>query len=120
MTSISWNAFRLPKSCVNYVRLYTGDDHQTHFEFCKDDLSTLIPKSISHHSFDGTFYQDFHVAPSRILVILLDGEIEIETGNGDMHRFRKGAMLLCENLTGHGHRTRAVDRQPHRTLVIHL
>ena len=37
---------------------------------------------------------DWHPAPARQLVVLLDGEIEIEVGTGDVGRFAGGEVLL--------------------------
>ena len=49
---------------------------------------------------------DFHRAPARQYIILLDGEIEIETSLGEKKQFRAGDILLVEDTTGKGHRTR--------------
>ena len=49
---------------------------------------------------------DFHRAPARQYIILLDGEIEIETSLGEKRHFRAGDILLVEDTTGKGHRTR--------------
>ena len=49
---------------------------------------------------------DFHRAPARQYIILLDGEIEIETSLGEKRQFKAGDILLVEDTTGKGHRTR--------------
>lgn len=48
----------------------------------------------------------FHTAPARQNIILLDGEIEIETSLGEKRRFGAGEVLLMEDTTGKGHKTR--------------
>ena len=53
-----------------------------------------------------TYDYDFHTAPARQYIILLDGEIEIETSRGDKKQFGAGDVLLVEDTTGKGHRTR--------------
>ncbi len=62
---------------------------------------------------------DWHPAPARQLVILLDGEIEIETGDGEKRRFLGGDVLLVEDVAGRGHRTRTVVG-PRRSLFVTL
>ncbi len=63
---------------------------------------------------------DWHPAPRRQLVVLLDGEIEVEVGDGERRRFRGGDVLLLEDTEGRGHRTRNVARRRRRSLFIHL
>ena len=63
---------------------------------------------------------DWHPAPARQLVVLLDGEIEIEVGDGEIRRFAGGEVLLLEDTTGRGHRTRNVGSVPRRSLFVPL
>ena len=63
---------------------------------------------------------DWHPAPARQLVVLLDGEIEIEVGDGEVRRFVGGDVLLLEDTTGRGHRTRNVGPAPRRSLFVPL
>lgn len=49
---------------------------------------------------------DFHNAPSRQFIILLDGEIEIETSLGEKRIFTAGHVLQVEDTGGKGHRTK--------------
>ena len=63
---------------------------------------------------------DWHRAPERQFIVLLDGEIEIEVGSGETRRFSGGDILLVEDTTGRGHRTRTVDGSRRRSLFIPL
>lgn len=63
---------------------------------------------------------DWHPAPRRQLIVLLDGAIEIEVGSGETRRFFGGDVLLVEDTTGRGHRTRTVDGKKRRSLLIPL
>ena len=96
------------------VRLYTGDDGQSHFE----DLNT--PSGEVEHvelkagadltfrsSVDGNF-SDWHNAPRRQYVFILSGAMEIGIGDGTKRSLGPGDMLMAEDLTGHGHTTLAV------------
>ena len=69
---------------------------------------------------DPSYDYDWHRAPRRQLVVLLDGEIEIEVGDGEKRRFRGGDVVLVEDTGGRGHRTRAVDGRPRRSLFVAL
>jgi hypothetical protein len=61
---------------------------------------------------------DWHCAPQRQLIVLLDGEIEVEVTSGEKRRFRGGDVVLAEDTTGTGHRTRTVSSGPRRSLFI--
>ena len=69
---------------------------------------------------DPDYDYDWHRAPRRQLVVLLDGEIEIEVGDGEKRRFRGGDVVLVEDTAGRGHRTRTVDGRPRRSLFVAL
>jgi quercetin dioxygenase-like cupin family protein len=49
-----------------------------------------------------------HNAPQPYICILLSGECEVVTSGGEARRFRPGAVLFCDDLTGKGHVTRAI------------
>lgn len=63
---------------------------------------------------------DWHPAPHRQYIVLLDGEIEIESGTGDTRRFHGGDILLVEDTWGTGHRTRTTNGQRRRSIFIRL
>ena len=48
-----------------------------------------------------------HSAPQPYVVIVLSGEGEVVTSDGEARRFHPGEVLLCNDLTGKGHVTRA-------------
>lgn len=52
--------------------------------------------------------QGWHTAPARQLVVVLSGEIEVETGDGEKRRWRTGDCFLPADVTGQGHRTRSI------------
>ena len=69
---------------------------------------------------DADYDFDWHNAPQRQYIVLLDGEIEIETSDGEKRRFRGGDILRVEDVDGRGHRTRTVNDQPRRSLFLPL
>jgi hypothetical protein len=63
---------------------------------------------------------DWHLAPRRQLVVLLDGEIEVEVTSGEKRRFQGGDIVLVEDTKGRGHRTRTIGDRTRRSLFIPL
>jgi hypothetical protein len=69
---------------------------------------------------DADYNFDWHCAPQRQYIVLLDGEIEIETSDGEKRQFRGGDILLVEDVTGRGHRTRTLNNRPRRSVFVTL
>src|SRR5690554_5177165 len=63
---------------------------------------------------------DFHTAPQRQFIILLDGEIEIETSLGEKRTFRGGDILLMEDTEGKGHKTKNLQDIERKSVFIVL
>ena len=94
------------------VRVYTGDDGESHFEDvdvpleAKDEANALSKLITSHEvQFEetvsgGSF--DWHNAPRRQYVITLTGELEFESRNGQTHAIVPGQVLLAEDVDGGG------------------
>lgn len=49
-----------------------------------------------------------HNAPQPYVCIILSGEGEVVTSDGEARRFYPGEVLLCNDLIGKGHVTRAI------------
>ncbi len=118
------------KRQMRVTRLYTGADQQSHFEDYEvemDDhgpigfLSARHPVSKLMFRHTGADYDfDWHNAPQRQYIVILEGGLDIEIGDGTRRRFGAGDILLAEDTTGQGHISRAVDGQPRRSLFITL
>ena len=98
------------------VRLYTGDDGESHFEELTleshPELTSLQPaQGIVFRMYEPGYFSDWHHAPRRQFVFTLSGEMEIGLGDGTTRRFGPGDVLLAEDLTGRGHTTRVVGDQ---------
>ena len=101
---------------ISFVRIYSDDNGDSRFEDVtiqlKDAgpigfLSETIPANgIIFREVAASYDYDFHTAPQRQYLVLLDGEIEIETSLGEKRKFIGGDMLLLEDTTGKGHRTK--------------
>jgi uncharacterized cupin superfamily protein len=111
-----------------YTRLYADTQGESRFEENTIPmrsagtigfLSELFTvEGIIFREVEPTYDYDFHNAPQRQFLVLLDGEIEIETSLGEKRTFRAGDVLLLEDVTGKGHRTRNVLQEPRRSLFI--
>ncbi len=91
------------------VRIYTGDDGQSHFEevtFPAGNSQVLALKSGADMTFmrlsDGHF-ADWHNAPRRQYLFMLAGRQDLQVGDGTVRSLRPGDMLVAEDLTGQGH-----------------
>lgn len=112
------------------TRIYETPDGESHFEEIEIDLEDAgeIGRLSQRYPAAGVIFRetspdydyDWHRAPERQYIVLLDGEIEIEVGDGERRRFRGGDILLVEDTTGRGHRTRTVDGKTRRSLFIPL
>ncbi|MDQ3814058.1 MAG: hypothetical protein M3347_08910 [Armatimonadota bacterium] len=115
---------------MKMTRLFTGTDGATHFEDVdipledKGDigrLSARIPATgIIFRETGADYDYDWHPAPQRQYIIMLEGEVEIEAGDGTIRRFVPGDILLVEDTTGRGHRSRAVNDQARKTVFVTL
>lgn len=115
---------------MNVTRLYTGDDGESHFEDIDiplvhsqaiGKLSETIPATgIIFRKTAPDYHYDWHNAPRRQFIIMLEGAVDIETGDGTVRRFGPGDVLLVEDTTGRGHVSRAVDNKPRTSIFVTL
>ena len=106
------------------VRIYTGDDGQSHFEE-QDMDSGPYPWGelreatgvIFNQSQPGSF-SDWHNAPRRQFVITLSGAMEIGIADGTLRQFGPGSVLFADDLTGQGHTTRTVGDEPRLSVSV--
>ena len=84
-------------------------------------LSATEPATgIIFREVDPGYDWNFHVAPQKQYNILIDGEIEIETSLGEKRIFKGGDVLLLEDTTGKGHRTRNILAVNRKSIFITL
>ena len=112
------------------VRIFTGDDGESHFEDVEVELkesgivgalSELEPATGIVFRETGPGYDfDWHNAPRRQYVITLSGAFEVEIGDGTTRRLGAGDILLAEDTTGRGHRSRAVGEGIRRSIFVTL
>lgn len=112
------------------TRIYADDKGESHFSevICPlhdqgkiGFLSEGIPvKDIIFRETPPDYDYNFHVAPQRQYIVLLNGEIEIETSLGEKRRFKGGEVLLVEDTRGKGHKTRSLRNVIRRSVFVTL
>ncbi|MEE9253970.1 MAG: hypothetical protein V3U43_03485 [Pseudomonadales bacterium] len=115
---------------MHIVRVYTGDDGESHFEDVEIALGDpgrggRLSEMVSAHGVifreTGPDYDlDFHRAPRRQYVVNLSGSVELTVGSGESRVLGPGEILLAEDTTGRGHKSRAVGTELRRCLFIPL
>ena len=110
---------------MEIVRLYTGDDGESHLE--ELDVASHPALGALHRATNVVFRRqepgysvDWHNAPRRQYIFNVSGEVEYVLGDGSIHRFGPGHVTLAEDLTGHGHITRVVGDQPRVSALVYL
>mgnify|MGYP001165985589 CR=1 FL=1 len=109
------------------MRIYTGEDGRTHFAegamvLEVENFSAQTPPFAVSQRLSATdiafatmppgWFGDWHPAPRRQYVLMLQGQFEIETGDGEIRRFNAGETFLVEDTSGPGHRTRVISEEP--------
>ncbi|MEX1011411.1 MAG: hypothetical protein WDZ29_05055 [Balneolaceae bacterium] len=112
------------------TRLYCDEHGESRFEEIEVPLQELgeigalsepvAVKELLFREVDPGYDYDFHNAPRKQYIVLLDGEIEIETSLGEKRRFGAGEILLAEDTTGKGHKTRNLTPIRRKSLFIPL
>jgi hypothetical protein len=115
---------------MRITRLFTGTDSQSHFEDpeipfeSREDFGLFtLPepaKAVFFREIPPGWVYSWHNVVCREYVVMIDGEAEIEVGNGEKRVFRKGDILLAEDLTGQGHRTRVLGKKVWRQVFVTL
>ena len=109
------------------TRLFTGKDGQSHFEDIEIPIvfgswggGSSDPIETQHVMFGEIEITEIpkHNSPCSQYVIMLQGAMEIEIGDGTRRIFKEGEVLLAEDTTGEGHMTRAASDGLRRYLVI--
>jgi hypothetical protein len=94
------------------VRIYTGDDGQTHFEDLPlpsdQNVALQAGGNLVFRAFPADYFSDWHTAPRRQYIFILSGLMEIGIGDGTTRRFGPGDVVLADDLTGKGHTTRSL------------
>lgn len=115
---------------VEIISSVTGDDGETRFErkvllYESGESSYLatawqFARTLSFRWTPGEFDFDFHLAPRRRLVIVLEGGLEARVSSGEVRVFRPGDIWEIRDTWGRGHCSKAHDGKPFRTAFVTL
>jgi quercetin dioxygenase-like cupin family protein len=115
---------------IRCIRLWTGDDRNSHFEEGAIDLEPgqrgdvlsgkMAAATISFQETASGGAFAWHTAPTRQLVITLNGTLDFQTRDGEHFLIRSGEILFAEDTVGSGHSWRLTDDQPWRRAYVVL
>jgi uncharacterized cupin superfamily protein len=113
---------------IRCVRIWTGDDGDSHFEEGVIDLrdgergdflsSSVGALNISFRETKSGGSFEWHKDPVPRFVITLSGVLEFETRGGERFVIRPGDILLAEDNTGTGHRWKLIGEEPWRRAYV--
>jgi quercetin dioxygenase-like cupin family protein len=111
---------------VKITRLYSGSDGKSHLEDIEipaeeTDFGWLRTKlKVSEvYIMEGNpkGITQWHTCPQRQYILTLSGMFEVKVADGSKCCLGPGQILLAEDITGHGHITRAIN---HMCLIMPL
>lgn len=115
---------------MKFTKIFSDENGESHFEDMEIQLidqgeigflsENIDVKKLQFRKVSAEYDYDFHCAPQRQYIVLLDGGVEIETSLGEIRQFQTGEILLVENTLGKGHKTKNLERKERTSLFIHL
>lgn len=114
---------------MRILKIVTGPDGESHFEEAPLAFEPMGALSCSElwpalgagfRHFPPGFASEFHTAGMRELSMLVSGEADYEVSDGEVRRLGPGSVLLLEDTTGKGHRSRNVGTAARVSLFLPL
>tara|TARA_Y100001936_G_scaffold107048_1_gene105141 strand:- start:1561 stop:1929 length:369 start_codon:yes stop_codon:yes gene_type:complete len=115
---------------IKATRIYTGSDQKSHFEDFEIPLNDegkigflserKKASSVIFRETSGDYDYGWHNAPERQFVIVLEGSVEITVGDGTSKVFTGGQVFLAEDTEGQGHKSRAINNEPRKSIFVTL
>lgn len=115
---------------MKITRIFSDEEGESHFEDLEIPLidqgeigylsENFEVKKLQFRKVSADYNYDFHHAPQKQFIVLLNGGVEIETSLGELRRFQTGEILLVEDTVGKGHKTRNLEKKERTSLFIHL
>ncbi len=115
---------------MKITKIISDENGESHFEDLEIPLvnqgeigflSENIPvKKLQFRTVSADYEYNFHCAPQKQYIVLLNGGVEIETSSGDIRKFRTGEILLVEDTSGKGHKTKNLEKKERTSLFIHI
>ena len=120
---------------ASYTRLYADADGESHFEDVEVGLSLVdfAPPAPEMGLSDFTpaeqtgflaapagWTGDWHVSSARNMFVVISGQWEIEASDGTTRLFSATDVLLAEDTTGKGHRSRVISAEESIAFLVQL
>jgi hypothetical protein len=117
------------------LRIWSSEDGESHLEdhdvvFAKVDYLPPAPPMLITAPSPASGYSsarvppevdlDWHPAETRQLAIYLSGEGEIEASDGTVRAFGPGTIVLAEDTTGKGHKSRVTGSEEMLVVIVSL
>lgn len=113
---------------MKITRLYSDNNGETHFEDIDiplqdggdiGRLSDILPvKGMMLRENPGNYFYDWHPAPRKQYIVMLEGLLEVLVSDGEQRSFSSGDILLVEDLEGKGHKSWVPDGKPRKSLFV--
>lgn len=113
---------------LNYLHLYADENGVSRFKEASLPFSRSPsgPELLALANKEGASFlrlaagefEDWHIAPRRWFLIVVQGISEVGTSDGNVRRLTPGTVVLMDDTTGKGHTTRAVGPEDHIALVV--
>ena len=110
---------------VQIVRVYAGDDGESHFEDLTPEQFAEIVNNVGSGDIKLNARpagpdSDYNNAPRLQYVVNLSGTAEFEVADGTKKRLFPGDVLIAEDVTGHGHIARSIGDEFRVSLAVPL
>jgi len=120
---------------IEYLRIFSDDEGCSHFETKGINLKAKDYAPPTPHlntsaleSADNSIFLelpigwcgDWHLTPVRQWIILMSGECEFEVADGEITTRIAGDVLLLDDTTGKGHKTKVLGNEAVRIVAIHF
>ena len=123
----SWSAKEIH---IHITRIWADESGESHYQDIEIVLvpsgplgwmsSPLPVASMILRENDPEYDYDWHVAPRRQYIVMLAGVVEIQTSDGESRTFGPGDVVLVEDVTGKGHKSRSPAGKPRRSIFLTL
>jgi quercetin dioxygenase-like cupin family protein len=114
---------------LTYTHVYADAAGASHFREERFDFAPGRDNASSIHALEAKggatllrlkagAFEDWHNAPQAWYLIVLQGESQVTTSDGQVRHFGPGSVVLLDDTTGKGHQTRAIGKLDHIAAVI--
>jgi len=115
---------------MKITRIYADLSGESHFEDREigveltnalGRMSSPLPvTSMILRENDPSYDYDWHCAPRRQYIVMLEGLVRIQTSDGEARIFKPGEIVLLEDTEGKGHKSNSPDGKPRKSIFLLL